>query len=486
MVETFNTTHAVVHLSITETGNTTLPVIIELEDPANPRIAHSAAKYARYLQRENHASYESIAKYVHVIGKLRDYYLLIRGGNELEQGDMATFLDDFLYALDTGSVLGWKAATNTEYLMARTAVADYVKFLANLPSGWNFTDTEYRFIEGCRQAYTGSSHAHESLLFHTKRRSKKKKAGRKRNTVGLRQYRPFPPHLVDDLIQETENIRDKNLFSFAAFGGRRVSEYLHMFLSDAEIIGKELRVSLRHPSLSPMEWINVGGQKTHGTRYEYLKSVFNLTPRTEHGAQPSAVGWKGIKFDDLARMCSDVYFIREAGVELASLHRQYIHDYLPRLPRGNHPYYFVCESGQPLTVKAAEKQFRLACKRLEKKHGISLNGYGIHSLRHYYGFFHADVLRNDLLMICHYMGHMSLSSTAVYAHISPDTARKALAAAGEKAKHEGRIAMTPQERERIQELFKDYQVPRLELDLKRLGTTMFGELDTGKVKRRLR
>ena len=97
-----------------------------------------------------------------------------------------------------------------------------------------------------------------------------------------------------------------------------------------------------------------------------------------------------------------------------------------RVPRRHHPYYWVGEDGEPLTQKAVEGQFLLARKRVEERFGIDLSGYGLHSLRHYFGFYCVDVLRADLLMIQKWMGHTHVSSTAIYAHISPETARDEL------------------------------------------------------------
>lgn len=484
MTETFTTAHMVVHLAVDVPDAVTLPVLVEFADPQNPRISYSVTKYARYLQREGHASYETIHKSVRALGKLLDYYLLVYKSRSLSTGEIKNLLDDFLFAFDNGSVLGWGNAHTNEFVVARTAVADYVKFVQAYSASWMLDEAEHHFINECRQAFVGATHAHESLLFHTKKRQAKKR-GRRKAAIGLRQYKPFPPNLVDELIQETPNVRDKILFASSAYGGRRLSEYLNLFLEDVEVIGTELTMVLRHPTKAPMTWRNVTGSKVKGNRREYLKSMFNRLPRVDHGAKSSKAGWKGIKFEDLANLSSNVYFIRGAGVELAKLHRQYLHEFLPKLPKGKHPYYLVSEAGNPLTIKAAEKQFRLACRRLEKKHGISLKGYGLHSLRHYYGFFHADVLKTDLLFLQLYMGHTRLSSTAVYAHISPATARQALIEVEQRAKHEGRIEVDGEERKRIQKQFEVCPIPPITLDLARLGTTPFGELDTRKMTRKL-
>lgn len=82
---------------------------------------------------------------------------------------------------------------------------------------------EVQFIEDCRTSWSGSQHAEKSLLFHTKKRQKKKAGGRKKVLTGLRQYKPFPQRYLDPLLEATENPRDRLLFSTLAFGGRRTA-----------------------------------------------------------------------------------------------------------------------------------------------------------------------------------------------------------------------------------------------------------------------
>ena len=141
---------------------------------------------------------------------------------------------------------------------------------------------------------------------------------------------------------------------------------------------------------------------------------------------------------------------------------------MPRVPRRAHPYYWVNEEGEPLTKSAAEKQFVLARNRVEKKLGVSLKGFAVHSLRHYFGFYCVDVLKSDLLMLQKWMGHSKLSSTAVYSHISPKTARDELNAA-EKRRADGTInnGVRP-------------------VVMERHGSTAFGDIDTKKLTRKIK
>ncbi len=461
-----------------------MPVLVELDDPEHPTISFSVAKFARYLQREGLSSYEKIQKMVGSVGKLRDFYVLVRRAEMVPAGGFKSLIEDFLFAYDRGTELGWRPASNQEYLSTRAAVIEYLKFVYD-NSATTWPERELRFIADCRASWQSAEHAEKSLLFHTKKRDRKKSNGRKRNYKGLRHFKPFPPHLVVPLIENTKNVRDKLLFTLMAYGGRRLSEMLHMFVSDIETRNDKLSVKLRHPDRSPMVWMNLAGKRVKGTRGEYLKTIFGVLPRTEHGAKPSAVGWKGVKFDDEATMVSDLYFIREVERYLLHLHRQYLYDVRASVPRLQHPYYFVSADGSPLKIQAVEKQFELACRRLEKKYGISLEGYSPHSLRHYYGFYCADVLKENLLMIQKWMGHMQPSSTAIYAHISPETAHAELVHAEMRAKVEERIYLPPAEREAVARKFAEHGIDPIP-EAWRLGSTIHGVLDITKMRRPIR
>lgn len=463
----FESSNIVIHLAIEAADAKTLPVLVELDEGGRPTISLSVAMYARYLQREGSRSYETLRKYVTAIGKLKDYYTFVCGSRPIEAREISRLLEEFLHAYDHGSVLGWAPSSQNEYVLCRSAVVEYVKFVMdNGDAVW--PDREIRFVEDCRRSWTGSQHAEKSLLFHTKKRGRKKTGGRKKALTGLRQFKPFPQKYLQPLLDATENPRDRLLFSILGFGGRRASEVLHAFTHDVFTDKEKLQFLLRHPAQSPMEWTSLSGAKVRGTRKEYLRNQFGLLPRTDHGAEPTALGWKGVKFDDAAALTSETYFIRNAERELVGLHRKYLHEVRQRVPRRPHPYYWVNEDGEPLTMKAAAKQFDLARKRVEKKFGVSLAGYGLHSLRHFYGFYCIDHLKVDLLMLQKWMGHMQLASTAVYAHISPETARDELAAA-ERRKDSGSPALGV-----------------LPTALERHGTTALGEIDTKKLTRRMR
>ena len=128
------TANTVVHIAIDAPDALTLPVLVEVPEEGPPSVSLSVAKFARYLQREGMRSYETLRKYVVAIGKLKDYYTLVRGGEAVPSGELGSLIEDFLHAYDHGSVLGWSDATQNEYVLCRTAVLEYVKFVMDVGS----------------------------------------------------------------------------------------------------------------------------------------------------------------------------------------------------------------------------------------------------------------------------------------------------------------------------------------------------------------
>lgn len=478
------TTHTIVHIAIDVPDAKTLPVMVELDDPDQPRINYNMAKYLRYQQKEGQASYEKIYKTAKIIGKLRDFYILERGGKTLNQEELKDLIEDFMTAFDKGTVLKWRAASPNDYSFARNAISEYMSWLRDLGGLDAVPEEEVIQINSYREAYKYSRHLSKSLLFHTKKQLKKPKSrGRKRAIVGLRQYKPFPPDLIIKLIELTLNPRDKMLLMLMTFGGRRGSEVIQLFVSDMRIEGGKLNVTLAHPEHSLHRWKTKSGQDISGSRAEYLKTMFNALPRNGMGKDPLAAGWKGVKFDNEGAMSSDFYFIRDVQSYLLYLHDTYMREQRGR--HKHHPYYFIKGDGDPLTLKSLKKIFRTACERVEKKYGMSLKGYGPHSLRHYYGFYCADVLKLDLLMIQKYLGHIQPSSTNIYAHISPSTAHKVLADAEKRAKLEGRTRCSEEDRLEIQKEFEERgveEVPTAWHDT----SLIHGIFDTSKLRRALR
>ena len=86
------TANTVVHIAIDAPDALTLPVLLEVTAGGAPSVSLSVATFARYLQREGMRSYETLRKYVVAIGKLKDYYTLIRGGDALLSGELGSLI----------------------------------------------------------------------------------------------------------------------------------------------------------------------------------------------------------------------------------------------------------------------------------------------------------------------------------------------------------------------------------------------------------
>jgi len=454
------TLHTIIHLGISAPDYETMPALILFPDPNKPHISFNVARYARYLQKEGHASYATISKDVRYIGLLFDYYHLVSKPNCKSINDWEMLIEDFLHAFDKGSALGWYPARTADYAYCKNTIKQFCLFLFDdKPIRKPLPNEESDIEEAINRSYEYSSHLRKSLLFHVKRKSSnvkskhtKQNRGLRRSKVGAKVVKYFPPEYLPLLVEETKNTRDKMILLMAGYGGRRLSEINQILVNDIEPVNGRLQVILAHPETSNMSWINKAGKPCAGTRGKYLKTMYDLKPKINMGGLPSQAGWKGIKYDDEQNERSYMWFIREEVEKyLLLLHVKYMRE--TRCHYSHHPYYLVNQNGDPMSMKAIRKQVDLACKRIEKKYGVNLDGLRGHSLRHHYGFYCSDILDMDLLMIRKYLGHKQLSSTAIYTHLSPEKARKALQDAQDRAKLEGRIDVDIEERLIIQERF---------------------------------
>jgi len=455
-----NTIHTTIHLGVSAPDNATTPALVLFHNYENPYISIGAIRYARYLQKEGHASYATITKDIHYIGLLFDYYYLVAKQKYETLNEWEMFIEYFLNDFRQGSVLGWKSSSIDNYIYCKNAIKQFSQFVFNgKPNRKLFPNEKHDVEEAINRSYQYSSHMRNSLLFHIKSNSsivrekhRNQKRGRRSDRIGATIVKYFPPEYLPLLIEETTNIRDKILFLMAGYGGRRSSEIIQILVNDIHPVNGRLQVTLAHPETSNMQWLNRFGKPCAGTREEFLKTMYELEPRTKMGGLSSYAGWKGMKFDDENAQKSHMWFIREEVEQyLLYLHIQYMKEV--RGQYSHHPYYFVNGDGDPLSMRAMRKQLDLACKRLEKKYNINLEGLRWHSLRHHYGFYCADILNMDVLMIRKYMGHKQISSTAIYTHISPEKARQVLQFAQDKAKLKGDIQVDVDERLFIQERF---------------------------------
>src|SRR2546430_3979381 len=86
----------------------------------------------------------------------------------------------------------------------------------------------------------------------------------------------------------------------------------------------------------------------------------------------------------------------------------------------SHPYFFVTRSGQRLSKRQINEQFR----RLTGK--LGLDALTPHSLRHLYGYFSAVVLEMGQAIIQRYNGPPDLFSAQIYTQIPSTRPESAL------------------------------------------------------------
>lgn len=421
-----------VHIKTASLDALTLPCLIEIENAIDAKISIPALWFARHLQSRKEVSYPTLTKYMSAVALLRDFYFLFLTQRLSKQEVNNTLLRCFLDSVDNGSCLGWKIPSNKKYHEIRNAIQSFASFTQGIRLDI-FCEQDKNFITACITSSTIEKQLTSSRLYNTFHRRRKRAHSKSSDHHQYFDSKPFPPNLVKPLISLTKNPRDKFLWSMMAYSGKRISEYVLLFLDDVSFRDGELQIYFRHPKDFKMKWHSISGKIRSGTRAQYLREVYNQLPRTEHGNMKSAAGWKGMAFDDEAKLQSEAYFIHDAGAELLEMFRIYTKKFLALTPPKNHPYLLSSKSGKPLTISAIEKQFRLACARVEKAFGIDLKSYGPHSLRHYYGFYCVDVLRLELNQVSKLMHHVFISSTSRYAKISNSTARTILKQAHDKS-----------------------------------------------------
>jgi len=92
-----------------------------------------------------------------------------------------------------------------------------------------------------------------------------------------------------------------------------------------------------------------------------------------------------------------------------------------------HPFTFVTSSGNRLDIKSVHKSFKQHCLKLQESYPeYNLSALGLHSLRHMYGVYMADLFSmavegkvnippDKIKIYCqHGMGHKSAKSTDIY------------------------------------------------------------------------
>ena len=288
----------------------------------------------------------------------------------------------------------------------------------------------------------------------------RKKGKSKRQTP-----KAFPLNRFIELVESCPNSRDKMFILLMGGGSLRMSEPLHLLFTDIEGIDRygQTSVRLEDPETGRMEWVEKDGERCYGLRTEYFEKCWKneqlssghplrgLMPRVMYGKRRHGLhsGWKGMTFhasQGTERFASgidgrpyDVHYIfwldPKIGAYFHSCYKDYMERYIYQNPFTGklnpkgfpwHPWLFIDISkknyGYPLSYSAAEKIWdrRLAKLRLRNM------GLGEHSLRHFYGYYCANILRLELAQTQVLMHHSSIDSTQVYYNLDDSTTRQEL------------------------------------------------------------
>lgn len=237
------------------------------------------------------------------------------------------------------------------------------------------------------------------------------------------------PDLIELIDKGCHSTRDKMLFLLMGFGGLRISETLHIYLTDVMDFfpySQASKIILAHPSEGPFIW-NHEKESRNGTRSEYLSEVYSLLPRNEvGGGHKNFSGWKGMDLIHNNPNDNFVYWIAEefAGGYFRKLLEQYIEENKSLIinNRLSHPFLFFNTKkssgtyGEMMTLSNVHQAYYNACDR------INLDSHP-HLTRHHYGYYTREILnlkREDLKTL---LKHKDITSSEKYFHRDPLSAR---------------------------------------------------------------
>jgi len=411
-----------------------VPVLI-----INGRISNYALYFTRDLQKRGYSN-GTIENKLKSIGRLWDYTL---STSFPDLDNYKNFLYSFFETRIHGTIqldgsdptgLYWSTPKYSTAERDFYNVNEYFEFISN---NFNVISTKYEkkiFPGTLEYAKHINIKKNYSLFYHSIKMTNHIKCRVNKRIDNYSQYNSknlkykfFPPEKIFDLINAMDTIRDKMIVLLLAFGGIRISELLHLFISD---ISKDkdntAKISLANPVESKYIWDVKRNRKIikqKGTRRRYLAEEYGLLPRNLISIKDGLhLGWKSMNEEDSSNHTSYVYWtMKEAGQMFYKLHKKYI---IERSKYINHPYYFISQNkntkGEPLRISSLRNHLR------NKFRKIGVNDMSVHSLRHYYGFFSANILKLNISIAKEMMHHKSEGSTSLYYKLTIETIRKAI------------------------------------------------------------
>ena len=367
------------------------PVLVDEEG----KIESSVTDWAYCLLETRHRSLGTVKAYVHALSLLFDFVSRFSYW-DTEVRHLEKVLTEFKRALWNGAPeLGWEVHSASFVSQVLTAINLYLDYVDLREVSCSHQGLS-RFVQIAKKK--------RSFLGHIKpgKTARLARTQRQRNVrisvpPGPMPVRYFPPDRLFDLIELAPSHRDKTLYLGMAGTSARIGQILN--LCQRDILFDERRVTFVDPNKNER-------------RRQWLWEHYRLRP-------DPAIQNKG--------PLPGVFLppLREPFFDQAMLYRE--REFIPESHRPcSHPYFFVTRSGQRLSKRQINEQFR----RLTGK--LGLDALTPHSLRHLYGYFSAVVLKMDLAIIQHCMGHRDLSSTQIYTQIPSGDAERAFQQAFEK------------------------------------------------------
>jgi hypothetical protein len=411
----------ILDLPIKQIPGGTLPILL-----VDGKISLLTLVYIRYLKLKGLAP-TTIDGKINSIALLWDFFLIYKN----KKIEPKTFLLEFVEVCLFGTIhmkndiLGWKKKSHEMTNFILVNISQFSRFISANLDAIPLNPIEIKFKNSFEYSFIRDRKKTTDFLFHLDKNKKTygqwsirtnkrdKKSGR---------YKCFPVNKIDLFFANCTNIRDELLFYLLAYGGIRISEAVNLYLSDIcrDDLCSSAKIKLANPATSKFEYKNIHGKKVLGTRQDYLREIYNLSPRNLISSNDVLyAGWKGMLMHFSSKQTgeySEVRWLNLAhGEYFYQLHKTYI-KMMRSKSLERHPYYFVCEDGRPLTIGAATKAFIRVCKKANIN--ISQSGVNLHGFRHYYGFYCANVLGLDKEITKEMLHHSSLEATNNYYHIS--------------------------------------------------------------------
>jgi len=255
----------------------------------------------------------------------------------------------------------------------------------------------------------------------------------------LDEVKRFPNHAIVPLLRDGfsarpphlrwTSVRDQLITLLLHYGGRRMSEPLHMWVGDVEPNPNDPTRCvpwIHHPTDGLIQHQDSRTSAVKNIRRDqFLMLVYGLRPLTVQTGR-RRVGFKNPLMEDGCRM--RVYW---SDIEADRFFWRLYNTYLATRPRvTRHPYLFITPDGEPMTSAAFSKVHSAAVRRLgliaAKKFGTTPHGH-----RHAYASAAEEKgVPNKALQVA--LGHRAPASQEIYKHPKIDEIADAMCFGNER------------------------------------------------------